>query len=188
MSPQHTPQPSSHKTRLRSPPIPGFTLYLCPCRFPHWRHPLFLLLYLYFILDGSLAEVPNTSQSHLMTQPIAQGGFLYPLTLEALITAEEMVQGAHRDREGGNLGQRPPWPQFRDTLSRLCSPCRLGGVFELSPISFCQLKYKAALWNFLTGSSLPLSPGGMTVKVQEFVELNPSERQRPGSRDPTTQA
>lgn len=128
-----------------------------PMLFPHWGHPPFLALYLYFILDGSSAGAPNPSQSHLMTQPTAASrGFSHLLFTRPCSLWEKWF----RTKQGDNPGQQPTPSHFRDTLSHLC---RLRGVFELSPVSFCQQKCKVALWVVLMGHSLLLRPGGMTV-------------------------
>lgn len=124
----HTPpHPPPHKTLLPLP-HPRLTLCLCPCCFPHWGHPPFLPLYLYFILDGSSAGLPDPSQSHLMPQPTVAGeGFCNLLPMRPCSPWEKWVRVCSRTEQRGNPGQHPTQPHFRDTLSHLCSPCRLRG-------------------------------------------------------------
>ena len=97
-----------------------------------------------------------------------QGGALQTFIPRPCSLWEKWVRESAPDRARGQPDLGSPQPHFRGALSHLCGPCRLGRVFELSPIPFCQQKYKAALWDILTGDPLPLCPGWMTVKVQEF--------------------
>lgn len=168
-----------------------------PCCFPVRRHPPFLPLFLYFILDRDSGAVPSPSPRSLPVQHTAARPSPPASFPGGLLTVGDRARRVCRDRAGAAppaatsaLFQGYTQPQLSliaGAHSASVVPADLEGSLSCHPYhcankSIRRSSLGCSNWHL----SANCAQGGMTANVQEFLGLQPLGRQRPGPRDPTT--